>query len=140
MKQPNTNTPVNNNRTRGFTLVELLVVVAIVGILGAITYPSYLEIVKKSRRSDARSALLDQANNLELHFSNSNTYVGYVTSASPEGFYTITVTPTNTTYTLSATGVAGTTQENDDCGTYTYDNTGAKGATPKNGMTVATCW
>ena len=59
---------------RGFTLIELMVVVAVVAILAAIAYPSYINQVRKSRRADAKSALLDLATRQERFFSTQNTY------------------------------------------------------------------
>ncbi|MFI3186333.1 MAG: prepilin-type N-terminal cleavage/methylation domain-containing protein, partial [Methylococcaceae bacterium] len=53
----------------GFTLIELMVTVAIVGILAAIAYPSYQDSVRKSRRADASGALLGLANAMERHFT-----------------------------------------------------------------------
>ncbi|MCP4091353.1 MAG: prepilin-type N-terminal cleavage/methylation domain-containing protein, partial [Gammaproteobacteria bacterium] len=58
---------VNYGKSRGFTLIELMIVVAIVGILAAIAYPSYQEQVRKSRRADANGALLGLANAMQRH-------------------------------------------------------------------------
>lgn len=61
---------------RGFTLIELMIVVAIVGILSAVAYPSYQEYVKSSRRAEAQSALMGLAAAMERHFTANNTYKG----------------------------------------------------------------
>jgi type IV pilus assembly protein PilE len=58
----------------GFTLIELMITVAIVGILAGIAYPSYVNNVKKSRRSDATVALLGLANAMERHYTETNSY------------------------------------------------------------------
>lgn len=59
----------------GFTLIELMFVVAIVAILLALAYPSYVDQVRKARRADATSTLMDRAQVLERCFSRLNTYV-----------------------------------------------------------------
>ena len=58
----------------GFTLIELMITVAIIGILSAIAYPSYESYVRKSRRVDAKNALLDLASRQERYFSVNNKY------------------------------------------------------------------
>ena len=68
-------------RKNGFTLIELMVAVAIVGILAAIAIPSYQESMRKSRRADAQSALLSAANGMERYFTQNNTYCDTGTSS-----------------------------------------------------------
>jgi type IV pilus assembly protein PilE len=63
-----------NNKQSGFTLIELMIVVAILGILAAIAYPQYVEYVAKGRRAECRSALLVAAQKMEKFYSNNNTY------------------------------------------------------------------
>jgi type IV pilus assembly protein PilE len=63
-----------SQKQSGFTLIELMIAVAIVGILAAIAIPSYQDSVKKSRRADAKAALLDLANALERRFTETNSY------------------------------------------------------------------
>ena len=63
-------------KQKAFTLIELMAVVAIIGILAAIAIPSYQESMRKSRRADAQGALLNFANGMERHFTESNTYCG----------------------------------------------------------------
>lgn len=65
-----------NRRERGFTLIELMIVVAIIGILAAIAYPSYQNSVEKSRRTDAKSALSGLAGAMERHYTTNSTYEG----------------------------------------------------------------
>ena len=62
--------------TKGFTLIELMIAVAIVGILAGIAYPSYQDSVRKSRRADAKGALLGFANAMERYFTENNSYLG----------------------------------------------------------------
>lgn len=59
--------------SKGFTLIELMIAVAVVGILAAIAYPSYQDSVRKSRRADAKSALLDAAHERTV-FTENNQY------------------------------------------------------------------
>jgi len=73
----------------GFTLIELMIALAIVGILAAIAYPSYQDSVMKSLRTDATGALLGLANAMERHFTETNSYLGAGTDAGNTGIPTI---------------------------------------------------
>lgn len=64
------------NANRGFTLIELMIVVAIVGIIAAIAYPSYTEYVERARRSDAQGALMGLAAAMERHRASNGNYQG----------------------------------------------------------------
>ncbi|MGZ8163523.1 MAG: type IV pilin protein [Methylobacter sp.] len=143
----------------GFTLIELMIAVAITGILAAIAYPSYQDSVRKSRRADAKGALLGFANAMERRFTESNSYLGaagttatpadtgapriYSTQSPVDGgpaYYNLRINAaTASSYTLYAapTGV----QTNDKCGTLTLTQTGARNITGQTtGITVADCW
>jgi type IV pilus assembly protein PilE len=61
-------------RSRGFTLIEILVVVAVIGVLSAIAYPSYMDSVRKGRRAEARAALMAEMQQQERYFTQMNTY------------------------------------------------------------------
>lgn len=140
----------NTGRLKGFTLVELMIVIVIVGILAAIAYPSYQEQVRKSRRADAQNALMAAANAMEKYYWSNTTYttdltnLGYSASpaASPEGYYSISAAAGSTgsiasSYTLTATPVAGGPQAGDaSCTTLTLNSRGVKGSTPGSGN----CW
>ncbi len=130
-------------RWQGFTLMELLIVIAIVGIIASIAYPSYQGSVMKSRRADATSALLKLQMDQEKHRANNPTYAASVTAAdglnwlsatTENGYYTIAIMANNAIgFTATATAVIGKSQENDTgCTTITVDQDGAAG--------VLECW
>jgi type IV pilus assembly protein PilE len=136
--------------TKGFTLIELMIVVAIVAILAAIAYPSYLEQIRKGRRTDARTALVDFAARQERFMSTNNTYattpdnLGYAGTAFPvdvssDGavYYRITVNATATTFAATAQPVNA--QSSDRCGSYTLSHLGVRGNTG-NTLASNTCW
>lgn len=144
------------NRQSGFTLIELLIAVAIIGILGAIAYPNYLDSVKKSRRSDAKGALMGLTNAMERFYTENGTYQGAASGGANLGppaifptqspldnntkFYNLTINaPLSTTFTATATPITTTPQNSDECGTLEINQAGAKTA-KKGGVAVSGCW
>jgi len=142
----------HHQRESGFTLIELMITVAIVAILTAIAYPSYTQYVRRAHRADAKTALLGDAQFLERNFTESNAYnknaaganitdtsLPHIQSpASGTAIYTISVTtPTATTYTLTATPASGGPMDGDVCGALTLTHQGVKGV---GGSTVEACW
>jgi type IV pilus assembly protein PilE len=125
-----------SQRIQGFTLIELMITVVIIGILASIAYPSYVEQVRKTRRTNAQSDLVELASFMERHYTENFTYVGaglpFIESpkqGTPK-FYDLTVAPTALAYTLTATAKGAQTA--DSCGDLTIINTGV--GTPAN------CW
>lgn len=130
----------------GFTLLELLIVVAIIAILAAIAFPSYTRYVERTRRADAREAMFRIAAAQERFYTNKNRYTEDVTAdlslstTSEKGYYTIAaafVGGSNQTFVLTATPQAP--QDTDSCKELTINNTGFKDAPNDTGANGA-CW
>jgi type IV pilus assembly protein PilE len=135
----------------GFTLIEIMITVLIVAVLAAVATAGYRSQVQKSRRTDARNALLDLAGREEKLFTTVNAYsqtpsdLGYgavgisfpITVGS--GYYTVSASVPNppVSYLITATAIG--TQANDtQCATLSVDQTGAQTST--GGAASATCW
>lgn len=125
---------------RGFTLLELMIVVLVVAILGTIAVSSYEYAMRKSRRSTAQGCLMEAAQYMERYYATSLTYVGakspaLICSAEVQRFYTVrffnNVVPTQSAFTLEA--IPQGKQAKEKCGTMTVNQTGTK--TP-----TADCW
>ncbi len=146
---------------RGFTLIEIMIVVAIIGILAAVAYPQYQEYQMKSRRSEGRTLLTQIAAKQEQFFQDNRRYTDNFTQlgtlavsattpttptsvTSENGYYTVTIAAGDFnpalpfTYRLTAT--AQGVQATDDCTTLTLDQDDAKGSTLAAGVTAADCW
>lgn len=127
--------------TRGFTLVELLITIVVVGILVSIAYPSYANYLRKARRADAQRVLMDIALRQQQLLLDTRAYAtdlagtGASVPTSVTTYYTITVTgsnPTGAARTFTATATPQGRQVGDSCATLTVNEAGAR--TPTN------CW
>ena len=77
---------VAKNKSMGFTLIELMITVAIIGVLGAIAYPSYQDSVRKSRRAEGRSAMMEVLQQQERYMTQNNTYLAFSDTATSSVF------------------------------------------------------
>lgn len=121
------------SRMSGFTLMELMIVVMIIGILAAIAYPSYQDYVRRGHRSAAQAYLMDLAQRQQQYFTDARAYaateaelnISAPTEVSKYYAVAITVDPgPPPAFTITATPVSGSTQVAD--GNLSIDNTGKK--------------
>jgi type IV pilus assembly protein PilE len=145
---------------RGFTLVEIMVVLAIVMTLAAIAMPSYTENINRSKRAEAKAQLLEAAQFMQRFYSQNDSYAqtrAGVAVAVPDALarvprtaaagsqnYTIsfaTPGPTTATFTLQAAPRVGGSMAGDKCGTFTLTQAGQRGvAGNARGATADSCW
>ncbi|MDM3871256.1 type IV pilin protein [Porticoccus sp. W117] len=130
----------NLPRPSGFTLIEIIIAVAIVAILTAIALPAYQDQVRRTKRADGKGFLLEIAAAQERFFTQNVSYaanmaaLGYANGNSPEGYYTITFpVRTDTTFTLRATPTFTDTE----CGNLELDHTNMRGSSAGN---ADDCW
>ncbi len=122
----------------GITLIELMIAVAIVGILAAIAVPSYNQYVASSRRNEAKIAVLELAQYMERQYTSNGTYSNVTlpyTSVPKDGgsnYYNVALNASGASFTITLTPV--NVMQGDDCGNYTITQTGA------HSPSTSTCW
>lgn len=127
--------------SKGFSLIELLVAVAVVGILAGVAIPSYQESVRKGRRADAQTSLMKVELEQEKYRANNPTYGTLAQlglgSASADGKYTISLSGISATgYTASA----APTQTDSSCGTLSITVTNGNTTYGSSAGTASKCW
>jgi len=132
-------------KQKGFSLIELMIAVAVVGILASIAYPSYLDFVRKANRGEAQGSILELAQWMERQFTVNGTYqpgganptLPFTTSPKDGGATTYIYTLSNMgASTFTITGTAQGDQANDDCGNISVTQTGTRSSTGSGGD----CW
>jgi type IV pilus assembly protein PilE len=143
---------------RGFTLIELMIVVVVIAILAVVGYPAYTDHVNRGRRAEGKTALLKAAQQMERYYTLNNCYpsaacapnnaatsaaalaaagiLAYSGSSAADGWYTVSVTLNPQDYTLTATPVPRFSDPK--CGNLTLNNAGLKQVSGTD--TVANCW
>lgn len=130
--------PPRGGANAGFSLIELAIAVAVVGVLASIAYPSYRNLIDASRRTDATSALLDGAQRLERCFTRTNRYdTCALSAASPARHYRITAQLQPSAYSLVATPFGMQQRDASRCASLAIDHRGEKSAT---GTLGSRCW
>ncbi|WP_281355939.1 type IV pilin protein [Azoarcus taiwanensis] len=141
-------------RQNGFTLIELMIVVAVIGILAAVAYPSYQEHIRQARRADAQTALLELSQFMERYYTTNGRYVDGAgnrpalpfTQSPKDGapkFYDLSfdnagIANQATAYVLQAVPIAGSAMATDACGSLRITNTGVR--TRTGTLDANRCW
>jgi type IV pilus assembly protein PilE len=138
---------MTSNKMRGFTLIEAMIVVAILGIIVAFGYPSYRDQVMKSRRADGMGALLELADRMERHYSDVGTYtqadgsdvtVADVFPGFSSDYYTLSIDSQDTIGFQVSSAPKGS-QLKDKCGTFTLNSQGVQSVSGGS-LPTDECW
>jgi type IV pilus assembly protein PilE len=136
---------------RGMTLIELMIVVAILGIIVAIGYPSYQDHVKKARRTEGMGELLELADRMERHYSDTGSYdqtdgtdmtaAVIYRATTQNGYYALSIDngTDNVQFTARAAPTSEGNQNSDKCGTFVLNSQGTKSVTGGS-LSAADCW
>jgi type IV pilus assembly protein PilE len=133
-------------RLQGFTLIEVMIVVAVVALLSAVAYPSYMAQVAKGRRTDGKQALVELAQKLERFYTERGTYAGATLGAagvypavSGGGYYALAIATQNANG-FSITATPQGAQAGDACATLGYNQLGEQTVSGGATLTAAKCW
>lgn len=135
----------SRRRPRGMTLIELMIVVVVVAVLGAVALPSYRSSVRKAHRAEAKSALTSGAQRLERYYTERNTYVGAsvgngandtLPPKSENGYYALSLTDVTAAGYLLTAAPQGA-QSDDGCGSFTINQAAVRTV---SGLSLAECW
>jgi type IV pilus assembly protein PilE len=132
-------------KKNGFTLIELMVTVAVLAIIAAIAYPSYQEQMRKTYRSEAKAALMDAAAKAERHYTQFGNYGGTIPipATTENGYYTINLVAGTSaspqTFLITAAPVSLGPQDVDKCGSFTIDQAQTKLVTGAS-LSPEQCW
>lgn len=137
----------------GFTLIEMMITVAIIAILAAVALPIYDESRRKSRRADAKQILMQTAQFMERNYTETNRYdklrkadgtlddIALPAGLTSASGYTISIgAVAQASFTLNAAPVAGGPQNADGCGTYTINQAGVKALAGVHSHPLSYCW
>jgi type IV pilus assembly protein PilE len=138
--------PASRARPRGFTLIEVMIALAVVALLVAIAWPAYFEQIARGRRSDVQTQLMDDANYMQRYYASNNTYATAAAASLPApqspligaANYNITIASQSAT-SFELVGARAGAMAGDKCGDFTYDNLGTKGLSG-TGQAVTDCW
>jgi len=131
--------------SHGFTLIELMIVVAVVAILASIAYPSYQEYLRKARRAQVKADIVEYMQLAERYHTVNNSYVGFALTADQQqspreggtAWYTIAINPAATANTITLVATAQSAQSKDRCGNLSLNQAGVKANTKG---ALADCW
>ena len=135
----------NRERSTGFTLIELMIVVAVVAVLAAIAFPSYNNHVMKARRATAATCLMERAQFMERYYTTNLSYEGAADPAQCQevaAFYNIdfVAAPTARSYTLRAVPQGAQAARDTKCATLTLTSAGVRGIANGTASSAAECW
>jgi type IV pilus assembly protein PilE len=134
-------------KKNGFSLIELVVAMGIIGILAAVAIPSYLSYTKSANRTDATRTMTFDAQALERCYSQNFSYIVNCPlavagpSPSAQGYYTVTIAAAASTYTITATPLKSPQTKDTACWTFTLNNAGTQYAATQGGAAnTQSCW